>query len=262
MNYTPELLGVSFSETTINYISLVWLSIAVLLFPKLLKTISPYGRHLKIAKGLMIDNKLGWFLMEFPSLAIISWFLYMSNNLENILVDTAFAMWIIHYVNRTLIFPFRLRTKSKKMPLSVMISGVFFNIINAGLNGYWLAYLAPEQTSSFMRTPQFIIGVTVFITGFLINIYHDSILISLRRNNTGYKIPKGGLYRYISSPNYLGEIMEWLGFAILCWSLPALAFVIWTSANLVPRALNNHDWYHQKFKDYPEERKAIFPFVL
>ncbi len=232
------------------------------MFPKLLKTISPYGRHINEQKGLMIDNKVGWFLMELPSLVIMLWFLFNSANLDNKLVDAAFVLWITHYINRTFIFLLRLRTKSKKMPLSVLLSGVFFNFINAGLNGYWLAYLAPEQKTDLLASPQFIIGVTVFIAGFLINIYHDSILISLRRDNTGYKIPTGGLFRYISSPNYLGEIMEWLGFAILCWSLPALSFLIWTSANLIPRALNNHDWYHEKFKDYPKERKALIPVVL
>jgi hypothetical protein len=70
------------------------------------------------------------------------------------------------------------------------------------------------------------------------------------------------LFRYISCPNLLGELIEWLGFAILCWNLPALTFFIWTSANLIPRALSHHRWYKEKFNNYPPERKAIIPFLV
>jgi hypothetical protein len=35
----------------------------------------------------------------------------------------------------------------------------------------------------------------------------------------------------------VGEILEWIGFAIACQSLPAAAFAIYTFCNLFPRAL-------------------------
>jgi hypothetical protein len=54
----------------------------------------------------------------------------------------------------------------------------------------------------------------------------------------------------------------WTGFAIAAWSLPAVAFVIYTIANLAPRAVANHRWYHDKFPNYPAERRALIPFVL
>jgi hypothetical protein len=59
----------------------------------------------------------------------------------------------------------------------------------------------------------------------------------------------------------LGELIEWLGFAILCWNMPALAFFIWSAANLVPRAMSHHRWYKNKFQNYPAERKAILPYI-
>ena len=49
-------------------------------------------------------------------------------------------------------------------------------------------------------------------------------------------------------PNHFGEIVEWIGFAILSWSLPAFAFAIWTMANLVPRSLNHHQWNMDNWK--------------
>ena len=72
--------------------------------------------------------------------------------------------------------------------------------------------------------------------GFLINNISDSTLINLRKTDTKqYSIPRGGLFDYISCPNFFGEIIEWLGFAILTWSIAGLAFFLWTFFNLVPR---------------------------
>jgi steroid 5-alpha reductase family enzyme len=103
----------------------------------------------------------------------------------------------------------------------------------------------------------------VFLIGFIINQYHDYILINLRKGeNTGYKIPYGGLFRFVSCPNFLGEIITWLGFFIVTQSLPALAFFVWTLVNLVPRALDHHKWYRSQFADYPAKRKAVIPFLV
>jgi hypothetical protein len=81
-------------------------------------------------------------------------------------------------------------------------------------------------------------------------------------DETAYKIPFGNLFRYISCPNHFGEIIEWAGYALLCWNLPASAFFIWTSANLIPRAIAHHHWYREHFSDYPMNRKAVIPFIL
>ncbi|HSJ85911.1 MAG TPA: hypothetical protein VK909_01800 [Anaerolineales bacterium] len=58
-------------------------------------------------------------------------------------------------------------------------------------------------------------------------------------------------------PNYFSEIMEWFGWALVTWSLPDLAFALWTFANLAPCAHAHHKWYREHFKDYPAERKAL-----
>ena len=67
---------------------------------------------------------------------------------------------------------------------------------------------------------------------------------------------------YVSCPNYLGELMEWGGYALMVWSLPALSFFIWTLVNLIPRALDHHRWYKEKFEDYPSDRRALIPFLI
>ena len=98
---------------------------------------------------------------------------------------------------------------------------------------------------------------------FIINISSDNILFKLRKDGKGeYSIPNGKLFNYISCPNYLGEILEWFGWAIMVLSFAGFSFFVWTLANLIPRALSTHNWYNQNFQDYPKDRKALLPYLL
>ena len=173
------------------------------------------------------------------------------------------AIWTAHYVNRAWAWPNRAKLEQKLMPLSVVILAVIFNTINCLLNGIWLFDLSGGYELSWVTDPRFIFGVVIFFFGMIINIKSDDILFSLRDDgSTGYKIPRGGLFEKVSSPNYLGEIIEWFGFAIATWSLAGFTFAIWTFCNLAPRAFAHHRWYKQEFSDYPENRKALIPFVI
>jgi 3-oxo-5-alpha-steroid 4-dehydrogenase 1 len=249
-------------ETFVLFVEF-WIGIAILLFPVLLNITAPYGRHSKKNWGPMIKNRLGWFIMELPALLLFGFFVIHGGGLENRIVFIAFLLWMIHYVNRALIFPIRIKTNNKNMPLVIAGMAFFFNLVNGTINGYGLGYLERAYPVSWTSDPRFISGIILFVLGFAINQYSDHKLIMLRKNNGNqYKIPQGGLFKYISCPNFLGEIVEWGGFALLTWSLPALSFFIWTSVNLIPRALDHHRWYKSYFTDYPKKRKAIFPFLL
>jgi len=174
-----------------------------------------------------------------------------------------FFLWQAHYINRTFIYPMRIHTKGKKMPLAIMFMAVFFNLINGFLNGYYFGFIHPVYDLSWAKDPRFIIGIFIFFLGMYLNQQSDKILIKLRKNSgTGYYIPQGSLFNYVSCPNFFGEIIQWFGFALMTWSLPALAFALWTAVNLIPRAMDHHLWYKKTFDDYPKERKAIFPFIL
>ena len=240
-----------------NIVCLVWVIIGVATFIILQFVTAPYGRHLKKGWGPEISNKLGWILMELPSFAIILYF-YVSFD-QSSYASMLSVLWLGHYFNRTFIFPFRIRTKGKKMPIAIALSAIFFNFINAGVNGYFLAELE-TYTTEYFNNWNFYLGLILFFLGFLSNQISDTILINLRKpGETGYKIPKGFLFNYISCPNHFSEIIQWSGFALIAWNLPATCFFIWTMANLLPRALKHHKWYLEKFKDYPIKRKAVIP---
>jgi 3-oxo-5-alpha-steroid 4-dehydrogenase 1 len=250
------------NPATHNYLILYWIIFAIILFPVLFFVKQPYGRHFRKGWGPSISNRIGWAIMEIPSLIIISYFFIVSRNFT-VTVTLLFALWFIHYFNRALVFPFRIKTKGKKMPLIIVLFAIIFNIINASFNGIDLSKTLDFpyfSTTDFIR---FGLGFLLFASGMIINLSSDNILIGLRKNSTtGYQIPQKGMFKWVSCPNYLGEIIEWVGFATMAWNLAALSFAIWTIVNLLPRAIDHHKWYRQYFADYPGNRKAIIPFIL
>lgn len=252
------------TKETLYLISYIWLAVAVVVHITMFFVTAPFGRHTSDKWGKTINNKLGWVIMELPSLLIMSYFLLTGTNSLSSYVWILFALWILHYANRSFIYPARIKATPKQIPIFIVLNAIVFNLMNAGLNGYYLSELAATENynENWLSSPHFIIGLLLFLIGAFINLRSDSVLINLRApGETGYKIPKGFLFDYVSSPNLFGEVIEWGGFALMAWNLPALTFMIWTFANLVPRAKNHHDWYKKQFADYPQERKIIFPFI-
>jgi len=245
------------THETFDLICFIWIGIGLATFVLLQFVTAPYGRHITKGWGIEISNKTGWVLMELPSFAIILFFYITSD--QSLYASMLSLIWLAHYLNRTFIFPFRIRTKGKKMPLVIMGSAIFFNFMNAGLNGYFLSNLEEYTQTSFQEW-NFYLGLGLFIAAFIVNQISDHILIQLRKpGETGYKIPEGFLFKYISCPNHLSEFVQWSGFALMAWNLPATTFLIWTAANLFPRAIKHHRWYHEHFEDYPKNRKALIP---
>ncbi|HLK30432.1 MAG TPA: hypothetical protein VKT28_17750 [Puia sp.] len=239
-----------------------WIVLAIIVFLILLKIAAPYGRHASAKWGPSVSNKFGWMIMELTVLVVLSIFILPHAGSLSIASMAMIGFFCLHYFNRTFVFPFRIHTKGKRMPLLIVCSAIFFNIMNGFSLGYYFAHYA-HYDLSWLRDFRFIAGTILFFAGMFINWKADNILIHLRKpNETHYVIPEKWLFDNISCPNLFGELIEWLGFAILCWNLPALCFFIWTAANLIPRAISHHNWYKKKFFDYPSRRFAIIPFLL
>jgi 3-oxo-5-alpha-steroid 4-dehydrogenase 1 len=91
-------------------------------------------------------------------------------------------------------------------------------------------------------------GIPLFIIGALINLHSDHVLRTLRRTGeSGYKIPYGGAFQYVSGANFFGEILEWIGYALFAQTRTAWAFAIVTAANTIPRARQHHRFNFFKF---------------
>lgn len=248
-----------------DYLLLGMTLTAIIVFIALYKVEAGYGMLLTKKWGPTLPNRLGWVLMEAPVFVVMAALWAMSERTWQLTPLVFFVVFQSHYFQRSFIFPFLLRGKGQ-MPLSIMLMGMIFNTLNALMQGGWIFYFAPSglYTNGWLLTPQFIVGVTIFFTGMYINLQSDKIIRNLRKpGDSGHYIPRGGMFRYVSSANYFGEFTEWVGFAIMTWSVPGAIFALWTFANLTPRAAALHRAYEMRFNEEFTElkRKKILPFI-
>ncbi|XP_043818717.1 3-oxo-5-alpha-steroid 4-dehydrogenase 1 [Dromiciops gliroides] len=223
---------------------------------------SPYGRHVSPRFGPTLPVKLVWFLQEMPSLLVPLYVVTCTpaerlNHWPNRIL---LGIFIIHYLQRTLIFPFLIRG-GKPVPLLIFVCAFMFCILNGYLQSQSLSNYA-VYSDNWMKDPRFITGCSMWLIGMLINVYYDNILRNLRKpGETGYKIPRGGLFEYVTAANFSGEVIEWYGYALASWSFQGIAFALFTTFVLSARAKQHHRWYLEKFEDYPKLRKIIIPFL-
>jgi 3-oxo-5-alpha-steroid 4-dehydrogenase 1 len=236
-----------------------WFVLGAVVFVVLFFIAAPYGRHTRGGWGITINHKLGWVLMEAPALVVLA-VCFVLGSAINAVAVAFLVLWETHYLHRAFIYPFGRRGSARGMPVLVICFGIIFNVMNGYLNGRYIFTFSGGYPGSWLTDPRFILGTALFVIGYIINRQADYILRGLRQpGESGYKISNHFLYRWVSSPNYLGEIIIWIGWALATWSLPALAFAFWTVANLVPRARAHHAWYRRTFPDYPPGRKALVP---
>lgn len=226
-----------------------------------------YGKMISDKWGPAISNKVGWLLMECPVFFVVLYLWATSEVRFQVPYLLFFLIFELHYFQRSFIFPFVLKGRSK-MPFSIMAMSVIWNVINGYVQGMWLFHLAPVHsqlyTAGWVTDPRFIIGVCIFFVGMGINLHSDHVIRTLRKpGDTNHYLPKRGLYKYVTSANYFGEILEWLGFAVLTWSWAGVLFFWFTCCNLVPRA---NAIYHKYEAEFPNEfdkkkLKRVFPFI-
>ena len=236
-----------------------WIGLAVVVFVVLTQISAPYGRHGRGGWGPAIPAAWGWFVMEVVTLlgfGLCFWFAE-TKGWEAIVFLILYAG---HYVYRACIYPWLSPPGATAIPVSVVAMATTFNIINSTVLGGALFVL---DGAAAVPASRLIAGLGLFLFGFVTHVRSDAILRRLRRENgPGYHIPSGFLYRWVSCPNYLGEMVQWFGFAVAIHSLAGWSFAVWTVANLLPRALRHHQWYRERFEDYPKERRAVLPLIL
>jgi 3-oxo-5-alpha-steroid 4-dehydrogenase 1 len=247
-------------STFYHLLVLGWFVLALIIFISLLFVEAPYGRYARMGWGATVSDRMGWVVMESISPVLFAVCFVVGGNEKTPVLLLFFCMWEAHYIHRAFIYPFSLRTTVKRMPALVMSLGLVFNSVNAYLNGSYLFSFSEGYGIEWLGDPRFISGFALFVIGFVMNRQADTVLRDLRKPGEGkYGIAGNGMFRFVSCPNYLGEILIWIGWAIATWSLAGLSFALWTMANLIPRARAHHRWYKEYFPDYPPERKALIP---
>lgn len=254
-----------FDPIVFHTVEYVMTALAVVVFIALRFVTPGYGMFYTSKWGPSVGNRPGWVLMEAPVFVamVILWLL--SPRRAEAAPCVMASLMLLHYFQRSFIFPLMMKGESR-MPLCIVLCGVVFNLVNAYLIGGWLFWASPAgyYPPSWLADPRFIAGTAVFLTGMGINLHSDHIIRHLRKpGDRRHYIPRGGMFRYVTSANYFGELTEWIGFALLSWSVPGLIFALWTFANLGPRARSLHKRYTEEFgEEFTRlNRKYIIPFI-
>ncbi len=223
-----------------------------------------YGYLFDRRYGAPVPNKIGWVVMEAPVFIFMCILWACSERMWEAAPLTLFALFQTHYLQRAFIFPLLMRGNSK-MPIGIVVMGMIFNTLNALMQGGWIFYVSPAGFyDGWFAKPYIYIGGAIFLFGMAVNLHSDSIIRHLRKpGDTRHYIPRGGMFRYVSSANYFGEFAEWVGFAVASWSWAGAVFAWWTFANLAPRAASLYRRYEKEFgAEFTElKRKKIIPFI-
>ncbi|KAM9454048.1 3-oxo-5-alpha-steroid 4-dehydrogenase 2a isoform 2-T2 [Clarias gariepinus] len=246
-------------ERSVSLLSWTLIIGGVLYLLRQVKVAAQYGRYVK-AGGVMVPAKAAWFLQELPSLLVPVLLLLSNDSFPDLGRSVLVCIFCLHYFQRTFIYS--LLNKGRPCPLVIMVSALVFCSLNGFLQGHHMLHCA-HFDPEWHRDVRFIAGLLVFFSGMAINIHSDYILRNLRKpGEITYKIPEGGMFEWVSGANFLGEIIEWCGYAIATWSLPTFSFAFFTLCSIGPRAYHHHRFYLEKFDDYPKSRKAVIPFLL
>lgn len=237
------------------------LAVAAIVFGVLFRVDAPYGRHARGGWGPTVPGRVGWLCMEAPALFVFLFIYGLGRYRANLVAEVFLGLWFLHYGWRALLDPLVRRTAGRDMPAVVVAMGASFNVLNAYLNARWVSGLH-RYPEDWLGRPWVIAGIVIFLVGWGLNQHADHVLRRLRGpGETGYRVPSGGLHRFVASPNYFGELVEWGGWALATWSPAGLAFFVFSFANLAPRAHAHLRWYRATFPEYPRERRALIPGI-
>lgn len=247
-------------------IQLLFILFDLLTFIYLFFLPASYGRHSNNRKKFMMFNDtFAWIFQESPNIFITLFYIFSNISLENFLNKKFLflSLFLIHYIHRTFIFPFKLpKSQEKKWPVEISLMAFCFCLFNSIIQNRSILLFMETSENLSLFSFRYFIGFSLFFAGMYINISHDYYILNKKKEVKAYFIPEFFLFKFISSPNYLGEFIEWIGFALITNTFSSWVFVLSTFSNLFPRSLTHHLWYKRKFENYPKERKAFVPFLI
>ncbi|CAH1254238.1 SRD5A1 [Branchiostoma lanceolatum] len=231
---------------------------------------APYGKFDQgnnESWGFTINQRLGHILSDATPGVLLFLLVFFLYGTERQYTNYVFlGLWQAHYIHRGIIHPLVMRYSKAQVPLGITLGGLIPNCIFSFLCADWIS--SARYPDKYYYDPRFIIGLLLFVSGYVTNKWADIKLRSLRKQkgtdgegSNGYYIPSGGLFELVACPNYFGELVEWLGWAVGTWSLSGLAWMLFGCATFIPRAAHTRKWYGEQFMEYPRARKALIPFV-
>ncbi|KAI7885047.1 hypothetical protein K492DRAFT_234389 [Lichtheimia hyalospora FSU 10163] len=235
---------------------------------------------LNIADGATIQFKdlgpqIGWrtvFLIEYggplfihPIFYYLSKYIYGDAFQHSTMQTVVFYMCMLHFLKREFETLFVHRFSHGTMPFRNVFKNSGHYWILSGVNlAYWIYgpwYAAGKAAGE--RSDVWLYGsVAVWAWAELSNLITHITLRNLRPAGTRQRnIPYGYGFDLVSCPNYTFETIGWTVVSLLSTSWSAWLFNFVATGQMYIWAVAKHKRYRKEFKDYPRNRKAMFPFI-
>lgn len=158
-----------------------------------------------------------------------------------------FALVMIHFLKREFETFYIHRFSAATMPLRNVFTNSAHYWILGGVNlAYW--NYRPASPATLPSNPYITYpALALFIVGEAGNLYTHIILRNLRSSGgTERGIPEGWGFGLVTCPNYMFEVVAWLGVALLTWSWSSVLFL---AVSLLPMG----SWGKKKEAKYRKE---------
>jgi len=188
------------------------------------------------------------------------------------------AVVVLHFIKREFETIFVHRFSSSTMPLTNIFKNSAHYWLLAGLNiAYWTNSpnsLAQASTlTSSSPTPSNLLttaspltkfGLALFALGEIGNFYTHIVLKNLRpAGTTARGIPKGLGFGLVTCPNYLYEIVAWVGISLVTRSWSTVLFVLVAGGQMAVWAKKKERRYRKEFgAEYKKKKFAMIPGVI
>ena len=86
--------------------------------------------------------RTGWIVMETPAVVVFLAIYFQGEHRFELVPLLLLGMWQWHYIRRTYIFPFQMRSEGKRIPVLVCVAAIVFNLLNAYVNARWISPIA------------------------------------------------------------------------------------------------------------------------
>ncbi|MDC1460171.1 DUF1295 domain-containing protein, partial [Flavobacteriaceae bacterium] len=207
----------------------------------------------------------------------VSYILYdSSQNLTNLILGTAIIIWAVR-LGSFLFFRIKKAGEDKRFKEIKQSPTRFF--LAWSLQGMWVsvcslcALTALSTENGVVLNGYLYLGFGLFLTGFLIEIIADKQKSKFRSNTDNKdKFINTGLWSKSRHPNYLGEIILWLGISIMSISsLSGLQYLtlvsplftylllVYVSGVRLLEESGNKKWGHlNSYKEYVKNTPVLF----
>jgi hypothetical protein len=215
----------------------------------------PYG---KFRTGGGVNSRVGLALAyTAPVLVYTALWIEDRGALEAPYHLIVFAAFLFHFIRR-ICEVCVVNSYSRPTPLSALLSIAIFYSGAAVVCGFFQVRTLAPPSKLLM-----ILGGLTFASGELLNTYHHWLLARIRASGaTTYSLPRGGLFRSVANPHYLGEILSFLGYAMMSDLLPVWGTALVVTAYLSARANSTLQWYRRQMPlQIPPGWRRLVPFV-